>query len=222
MNDNKGLQMIYNEDTGDENDHPFRHHPVKPLIIGLCGAIGSGKTTVASHLTAAHKFERVRFAEPLKRMMVSMLSTMGVDYVMAIRMMDGDLKEVASPLLCGRTPRHAMQTLGTEWGRGQMGEGFWTNAWLGAVQQACNRQLKDQRRALIVADDVRFPGEITLIRSLGGVIWRIERPGIAPTCAGHSSETALAGLEPDQVLVKSASIEALQECVDKALGTVSV
>jgi hypothetical protein len=60
-----------------------------------------------------------------------------------------------------------------------------------------------------VADDVRFPNEVALIRSLGGIHWRIERPGVVQ--GAHSSEQ-LAGT-PDLTLVNDRSIEGLQTTV---------
>ena len=34
-------------------------------------------------------------------------------------------RETPHPLLCGRTPRQALQTLGTEWGRDCIGDDVW-------------------------------------------------------------------------------------------------
>ncbi len=42
---------------------------------------------------------------------------------------EGSLKAKPCSLLAGKTPRHAMQTLGTEWGRNCIGDGFWINLW---------------------------------------------------------------------------------------------
>ena len=47
-------------------------------------------------------------------MLRKLLACQGADAEMIRRMIDGDLKEAPTPLLEGRTPRHAMQTLGTD------------------------------------------------------------------------------------------------------------
>jgi hypothetical protein len=49
--------------------------------------------------------------------MPSPLHAQGVPSDTIERMVDGDLKEVATPHLGGATPRRAMQTLGRGWGR---------------------------------------------------------------------------------------------------------
>jgi hypothetical protein len=140
-----------------------------PRVIALTGLIGSGKTTAANVLTVEFGYERVRFAGPLK----AMLRAIGLehDYV------DGDKKETPHPLLCHRTPRHAMQTLGTEWGRNCIGPDFWVQAWLKAIEGK-NR---------VVVDDCRFPNEGVAVRMLGGKVWHVIRPDVSQQQA-HASE----------------------------------
>ena len=61
-------------------------------------------------------------------MLRKLLACPGADAGMIRRMIDGDLKEAPTPLFEGRTPRHAMQTLGTEWGRDRIGRDLRANA----------------------------------------------------------------------------------------------
>jgi hypothetical protein len=141
-------------------------------IIAFVGLAGSGKTTAAMHLTNNHGYRRLRFAEPLK----AMLRALGL----GSEEIDGSLKETPSPLLCGKTPRWAMQTLGTEWGRELIGEDFWQNLWLDRAADCLDL---DGR---IVADDCRFGTEAATVRRLGGTVVRVTgRGGIA---GSHSSE----------------------------------
>jgi hypothetical protein len=130
-------------------------------LIGFMGPIGCGKSTAARQLILGHGYIRVRFADPLKGMLLSLgLSQSDVD---------GDTKEVPHELLCGMTPRHAMQTLGTEWGRTFIGRDFWINAW--------GRRVRLSNADHVVVDDVRFPNEAQAIRDMGGMVVRIERVG---------------------------------------------
>lgn len=143
------------------------------MIIGLTGKAGSGKSTAARILSSQMGFCRRPFAYPLK----SMLGALGVprDHL------DGNaaIKEMPSILFGGKSLRHAMQTLGTEWGRAQFGEDFWIKMWL--------RGLADLGD--VVADDVRFANESATIKRLGGFIIRIERQGAGATVgANHASE----------------------------------
>jgi hypothetical protein len=128
-------------------------------LIAFTGLAGSGKTTAARYLVEQHDFVRVRFADPLK----AMLRTLGLSEAE----IDSELKEAPSPLLGGWTPRHAMQTLGTEWGRLCMGEDFWVNHW----QMRTANWLRLGRS--VVVDDCRFENEAAAVRVPGGKIVRI-------------------------------------------------
>jgi nucleoside-triphosphatase THEP1 len=142
-------------------------------LIALTGYAGSGKSTVARHLVEAHKFTLVKFAGPLKAMM----RCLGL----GDREIEGDLKEKPHPVLCGKSPRHAMQTLGTDWGRDRIGRDLWVNAGIEATHRAL-----DQGGSVVI-DDCRFENEAKAVRQLGGRVFRIHRPGVGPITA-HSSE----------------------------------
>jgi hypothetical protein len=138
------------------------------VVIGLVGAKGCGKSTVANLLVETYGFQRLRLADPLKEM----LKTLGLTEAQV----DGDQKEASLAFLCGKTPRHAMQTLGTEWGRNLIGGDLWVNA----CQQRIMRLATGRKRRMIVVDDVRFPNEVRMIREMGGLIWSVRRPDAEP------------------------------------------
>ena len=130
------------------------------MIVGLCGRAGSGKTTAAEALVA-RGFASISFAAPLKRMFAAL------DIAPSPRDDPRVWRETPHPLLCGNTPRQALQTLGTEWGRDCLGADFWVRIW---AAEAANH-------AHVVADDVRFPNEAAAIRGAGGLVIRIDRAG---------------------------------------------
>ena len=169
-------------------------------LIGFTGYAGSGKTTAAKHLVEKHGFVRIRFAGPLKDMMRAL--------GLGEREVDGDLKEQPCKLLSGRTPRYAMQTLGTEWGRDLMHPDFWRNI---AVEQIC--AVLDQGGRVAI-DDVRFPNEVETIKGLGGDIIEIFRPSVVPN-TNHASESH--SLPFDRLLVNNASISWLGDMLDVVL-----
>lgn len=147
-------------------------------IIGLCGLAGSGKTTIANHLVEHHGFVRLPFAGPLKAMAGA--------FGLGPRELAGDLKEVPSDLLCGRTPRQFMQLLGTEFGREMIGEDVWVRAWERALGELAVDGFKPLR---IVADDLRFENEAAAIRRRGGVVVQLIREGAGSATGGrHVSE----------------------------------
>ncbi len=141
------------------------------MIIGLMGFKGVGKSIVARHLSTEHGYVRRPFAYPLK----AMIAALGVPP----DVLDGNDAAKSRPRdeLCGRTARHAMQTLGTEWGRRHMGEDFWVKKWVDGVGAY----------RFIVADDVRFQNEVDAIKSLGGRVLMIRRDGFEGS-DGHASE----------------------------------
>ena len=135
-------------------------------ILALIGLAGSGKTTLAK-LLAPVGYQRVRFAEPIKQMLTTLLINQGVSINDAIEMLDGVLKEIPTRYFNGRTPRHAMQTLGSEW-RDLIDRNLWTDIW--------ERQIQANPNLAFVVDDMRFHHEAERVRKLGGKIVRINRP----------------------------------------------
>lgn len=168
--------------------------------IGIMGPIGHGKTTVARLLSDYGGRRIIPFAEPMKQMLA------------AIGLTDADLygaaKETPHPILCGKTPREAMQRLGVEWGRDLIGADLWVNAW--------RYKVEGSGVVRAIADDVRFANEVRTIREMGGEIWRVINPTKAVTEA-HSSEGYWRQVEPDVEIQNSDDMAALKEMVRLAV-----
>lgn len=175
-----------------------------PRVIGISGAAGSGKSTLADQLAAAHGYRRVKLADPLKAMLAGYYQCLGLRPMEVARRLEGDLKEEADPALAGVSPRHAMRTLGTEWGRGLIAEDFWIQAWRARA-----------RLGWVVTDDVRFEDEVAAIRSLGGLVVEVQRPGLEYS-REHVSER---GVRADAMIVNGGDKGAL---LDSAEATLSV
>ncbi len=176
------------------------------MVIGLTGLMNSGKSTVADYLITHRDFVRLKFAHGLKEMVRSLGVT--DDEI------EGVLKEMPCDRLNGRTPRFAMQTLGTEWGRTYMGQDFWVNL---LIQKAHDMEFGTN----IVIDDCRFPNEAVAIqRDLQGKVWKLVR-GMQPLGVGHASEREQAYVNADCIVMNNGSLDNLLEKVELMLTEVS-
>lgn len=170
-----------------------------PPVIALTGLAGSGKSTASKYLAEKHGYQLVKFAGPLK----DMLRAIGLSEAQ----IEGELKEEPCEWLQGATPRHAMQTLGTQWGRACIGPSFWIELWVRRVN------LIIAAGGRVVVDDCRFPNEADEVRKLGGVVWKIVgRGGIA---GAHESEAGCG--EADALLANVRDEQALRRNIEKSM-----
>lgn len=162
----------------------------RKILIGMSGAIGSGKSTLGRMVAGILELETYGFADPLK---AAVNGIFGWDD----RHANGELKEVVDPFWLV-TPRRAYQTLGTDWGREMMRE----DIWLRRAEMVLNT------KSGLVITDVRFPNEAEWVRAQGGLIVHVRRAGhIAPAKAvGHASESGFTYLPQDYVTRYCASL----------------
>ena len=165
-------------------------------LIGITGFKGSGKSEIAKYLETLG-YIRVSFADPLK----NMLKAIGL----TDQQLYGDAKHMPSKLLCGETPRHAMQTLGTEWGRLLIHNELWTNLWWETARPILAGGGK------VVTDDLRFPNEANVLVDKGGQIWRINRHD--RIAEDHQSEILIDSIRFDAEYWNDGTIEELQNWV---------
>lgn len=164
-------------------------------IIALYGPQGCGKTEAASALAGRPGWIKLSFAGPLYDMLSVML---GCD----ARMLD---KKQPADGLCGKTVRHALQTLGTEWGREHIGKDVWVEAMKSRILAHENTGNTEG----IVIDDLRFTNEyhmLNLFRKRCQVeITRIHRFDTVTT-SNHESEADWPEWEPDGRVANHGSV----------------
>lgn len=169
-------------------------------ILGIYGPQQAGKSEAAKAIALLPRWSRLSFADPLYALMSTLLGT------------DARKLDKAAPLdaLCGKTLRQGLQTLGTEWGRGMVGDTIWLNA-MDAAFDRC-RACGDEG---VVIDDLRFANEYQFLRDRGATIIRIEREGcLIPTLnQGHASEADWCDFKPNVVVENLGSILSLADCV---------
>lgn len=147
------------------------------MLIGLAGKARAGKDTVAAMIGG----QRLAFAAPIKAICRDL-------FHFSHEQLEGQLKEMPDPRYTRPdgthlTPRFAMQTLGTDWGR-ECDPDLWVKF---GMMKAANLLRHGQA---VVFSDVRFENEARAIREAGGEVWRIVRPGegLHGFAAGHVSE----------------------------------
>lgn len=168
-------------------------------LIGLIGKRRSGKDTAADALLP-FGYKRLKFADALKAMINALLWEAGCSVADREAMIEGTLKDSPTKFLCNQTPRWAMQTLGTEWGRKLIDPDIWVKLTL----------MKAKARAKVVITDVRFPNEAWAVRDAGGTLIRIVRPSMNFRSDDHSSETEIENCHPHFTVINNGTIEELQ------------
>lgn len=159
-------------------------------LIGIAGPARAGKDTLCSYMldNLDGIWLRSSFADPLKEM----LRAIGVDC-------SDDTKAVVSDDY-GVTPRHMMQTLGTEWGRQTIDNDIWVKAFARLNAGKC-----------VIVPDVRFENEAELVREHGVLIHLVGRGGIE---GDHVSENAIEFKPGDIVIDNSRDLAWLHGQVD--------
>lgn len=161
-----------------------RQQPL-PRIVAFAGRKRAGKDTAAEVLID-HGYAPVALADGIKVMLEALLRFRGCPEAMIERALHGDLKEVPSRWLGGRTPRYALQSLGTGWGRDMMDKRFWVDA------------TDDRINAMdgpVVITDVRLPNEVEFVMESGGAVYRVNRPGLDIPVDEHISERLVGELQ---------------------------
>ena len=102
--------------------------------------------------------------------------------------------------------REFLQKLGTSALRDGLHENTWINALIAEYRSESNWLITD----------TRFPNEADAIKKAGGIIIRIERPGVNPVNL-HASETSLDNWKFDHVIINDGSITDLTKKIKKVL-----
>ena len=179
-----------------------------PLAIAITGGKGHGKDTVARIIVENLGAEIVRFADGLKAMLRAYYRLCGLTDAETERRIEGDLKQEPCLWLGGKTPRYAMQTLGTEWR-----EMVWSKMWV--------NQLAERLRTSTVptvTPDMRFLIEESAFDDVGGIKLRVVNPRVAADASSlHVSETEMELIRVHETILNDGTIEDLAEKVRAVL-----
>lgn len=197
------------------------------MIIGINGYAGSGKDTVGEiikQLQPHEHWEIKKFAGKLKDVASTILG------IPTLMFEDQEFKKKTLPQMWSNhglpmTVRDFLQRLGTD----ALREGLHPNTWVNALMMDYKEQLIniindegyqfEERYPNWVITDCRFPNEAIAIKNQGGVIVRINRPGINAVNA-HPSEVALDHWHFDYVVENDEGIVELKHQVRDILKQV--
>ena len=208
------------------------------MIIGITGQAGSGKDTIALHLCDKYRFIRVGLADPLKRICKEVYDFTDEQlWGPSEKRNAGDKrywrkKKDGTPDIL--SPRYALQTLGTEWGRD-----CYPNTWIDygirvAKSLEAGYAKYNPQDGLIITEkdvgeiggvvfsDLRFKNEIDAVKAAGGLLIRVKRPGYDGNVgvANHASEEEQKTISDDtfdRILNNTGSIADLLNEVDRMM-----
>lgn len=180
------------------------------MILGIAGQKGVGKDTLAEIFQNIHGYKHKKFAGTLKKMLGVLLLDAGLEPPVINAMINGNLREVSSPIFCGKSTRYAMQTLGTEW-RDMLGQQLWTN-----ILKAQLLTAKEPHNYII--SDVRFHHEVKMIHELGGKVILLTRGPF--TDDPHPSEAEIPFLKHDFYFSNTGPLEDLVTFSRHVLGAI--
>ena len=166
-------------------------------LIGICGHIGAGKTTLATHIAERHGYVRTSFAGAIREDIAAALAFLDGDptrYEYHLQRMNDRLtKELYRPMA---------QAYGTEYRRAEDPD-FWTNRMRTLIESS----------PAVVIDDVRFPNEAAMILALGGTLVRVTRPRHTNE-SGHLSEQHVDNLPASTTVLNDGDLSDLYEQAD--------
>lgn len=180
-------------------------------LIGIYSPATQSGKSFAANVLAQHGFASMSFAEPIKRMGVEFLMSFGYEKDQAVRFVFVDKEKFIPEINC--TPRHMLQTLGTDWGRRCIDE----RIWLTSMQARIVKNLRGITIGVVI-DDVRFENEAKMIKDMGGEMWKIIRPSIVNKST-HVSEGQLDNWDGfDRIIENSGTIQQFRDQLNEVIA----
>ena len=199
------------------------------MIIGITGRAGSGKSTVADILVRKHGYVSLAFADPLKRICREVFDF--TDEQLWGPSSARNKPDLRYPRGDGSwlSPRHALQQLGTEWGRA-----CYPDVWVDYTLRVATLLLdnptieynpttwpewagKHSPTHGVVISDVRFPNEIHRLRASGAHIIKTTYDSGQNIGSNHESERHFDSLEVDATISPDVDLDTLPDLVTMIL-----
>jgi hypothetical protein len=176
------------------------------MLLGLAGFAGVGKDTVRAILEKKHGFKGAAFADKLRELVARedpYLKDAQKHYNEVVGALGYDEAKRTWPSV-----RECLVKLG-DGARQTFGENFWLNQVVPRYDQA--------QGDYFVISDVRYQNEIYHIIKRGGLVLRIERPGV--NAANETEATSLAACTFHGTIHNDGTIEDLEKKLERLLST---
>ena len=203
------------------------------MILGLAGYASVGKDEVAKIIQELQTGWQVKKFSGVLKKVASLLTGIPQD-----KFEDQEFKQsylgsewslpVETPLdavfgdvqfMQMMSVREFLQKLGTD----AIRDGLHPNAWVNAAMvgyYTIHHAHNGIEFNNWIFTDCRFPNEAQAIKDRGGVIIRIDRPGVGPV-NDHPSETALDDWDFDYKILNASDLESLKQTVSVILNKIS-
>jgi len=170
---------------------------LKPLI-GICGLANSGKDLLAEGIAATDVYAIHHLADPIKAAINAIFGFGPAHWE------DRVWKEKEISFLKKKiSPRYLAQTLGTEWGR-SIDRDLWLKLAKRKYEKITISAPMKQGRIMgmgMIIPDVRFENEAAWIKSEGGLMLEVIRPGQKEISeSSHASEQGINSVYIDAVI----------------------
>lgn len=161
------------------------------MLYGITGNARCGKGTVAKLLG----YPEYHFSKPMKDACRNIFGWNDEHLY-------GELKDVVDPNF-GVSPRMALQTMGTDWGRNMVNKDLWLK----------RAQIEINNNSQLVISDVRMNNEARLIKQNGGKIIKVVRD-VKVDIRDHVSEEGIDNQYVDYIIDNNGTLNMLREMVN--------
>jgi hypothetical protein len=153
-----------------------------PSVIGIYGDPRSGKDVTADYLQAKYqKVKRTAFSDAILPEVNQFFTKLGSEH----------------QIDAGNKSEQMYRKLLQAWGIARPDQD--PDYWVKKVKQYVDQQLDSKQAELVIVTGIRLPPDIDFIRSLGGHVWKIYRPG-NDYQADHQVENQLNEIVPDRLI----------------------
>jgi len=198
------------------------------MIVGIGGLYGAGKDAVSDYLVDNYDWVKFGMSDALNDALLKLNPLVPVkqddpepDAIWAVQnritahVRYDELYASVGYVEAKKNPevRRLLQVLGTEVGRNMIDDAVWVNI-------AKRRVLDASRNRDVILTGIRYPNEQDMIRSIGGDLWWVDRPGFARAAGGtqHSSETTLSSAGFDQTIRNDGTLNDLYIKIDDLIN----